>query len=256
MIFLNPTVILKKIQRDDSLARNIKSFIVSLVIYVTLAMLVLYFTVDHAIQLPKPEEKITISLAEFASSSGDIDQTKKSQPQNNPSKPIAKPQIRKNVSKATPSKTPQKMPSQSTLVSSEGSALLATPQVAPLISPSPLIDSPHLNVSPEIKNELQRSLHSSNEIGGATLGQIRAMIKNAITYPAIARKLRLEGVAIIFFILKPDGTVQTAKVVTTSGSDMLDKKAIQTILSLSGQYPALGKTFELSIPIAFSLKKL
>ena len=255
MIFLNPTVILEKIQRNDSLARNIKSFIASLAIYVTLAMLVLHFTADHTIQLPKPEEKITISLAEFASTSGDIDQTKKSQPNNNPSKPIAKPRIHKNVSRTTPSTTLEKIPSQSPMVSSEESALLAPSRVAPSILPSPLTDSPHLNVSPETKNELQRSPHSSNEIGGATLGQIRAMIENAVTYPAIARKLRLEGVVMVFFVLKQDGTVQTAKVVTTSGSDILDKKAIQTILSLSGQYPALGKTFELSIPIAFSLKK-
>jgi protein TonB len=216
---------------------------------------VLYFTTGHAIQLPKSEEKVTISLTEFAPTSGDINQIEKSLPQNNPSKLIAKPQMHNNILKATPLTTPQKISSKSPVVSLEGSTLLETPHVAPLVSQSPLIDSPHLNVSSEIKNELQRSPRSSNEIGGATLGQIRAMIENAITYPAIARKLRLEGVAMIFFVLKPNGTVQTVRVQSTSGSETLDKKAVQTILSLSGQYPALGKTFELSIPIAFSLKK-
>ena len=87
------------------------------------------------------------------------------------------------------------------------------------------------------------------------MGHIRAMIENAITYPSIARKLRLEGVVLVTFILKPDGTVDTAHIKSTSGSTVLDSKAIQTILSLSGDYPALGKTFELSIPIAFNLHK-
>ena len=81
------------------------------------------------------------------------------------------------------------------------------------------------------------------------------MIENAITYPAIARKLRVEGVVLVTFTLKPDGTVETAHVKSTSGSSVLDTKAIQTILSLSGDYPKLGKTVELSIPIAFSLTK-
>ena len=85
------------------------------------------------------------------------------------------------------------------------------------------------------------------------MGHIRAMIENAITYPAVARKLRLEGVVRVFFVLKSDGTVDTARVETTSGSRLLDDKAINTILSLSGDYPQLGKTVELSIPIAFRL---
>ncbi|MDD2950921.1 MAG: energy transducer TonB, partial [Sulfuricurvum sp.] len=87
------------------------------------------------------------------------------------------------------------------------------------------------------------------------LGNIRAMIEHAITYPAIARKLRIEGIVVVSFVLKPNGIVEAAKIITTSGSTLLDTKAIQTILSLSGDYPALGKTFELSIPIAFNLHK-
>jgi protein TonB len=105
------------------------------------------------------------------------------------------------------------------------------------------------------EHELPRSPISEKQIGGAALGHIRAMIENAITYPSIARKLRLEGVVLVTFILKPDGTVDTAHIKSTSGSSVLDSKAIQTILSLSGDYPSLGKTFELSIPIAFNLHK-
>ncbi len=255
MIFLNPIVILENIQRNSSLSRNTKAFIMSLGIYTALVVAVLYISSNHAIMLPKQEKSISISLSELSLTSGTKETVDKPKPKENVSNTAIKPQMQKKALQKTGFKTPQKISSKPPVVSSEGSTLLETPHVAPPVSQSPLIDSPHLNVSSEINNELQRNPHSSNEIGGATLGQIRAMIENAITYPAVARKLRLEGVAMIFFVLKPDGTVQTARVQSTSGSEILDKKAIQTILSLSGQYPALGKTFELSIPIAFSLKK-
>jgi len=255
MIFLNPIVIFEKIERDDSLSRNIKAFVTSLAIYTVLVMAIFYISSDHAIVLPKQEKSISISLSELSLTSGTKEIVDKPEPKENISNAAIKPQMQKKVLHKASSKTPQKISSKSHVVSPEGSTLLETPHVAPLVSQSPLIDSPHLNVSSEINNELQRNPRSSNEIGGAALGQIRAMIENTITYPTIARKLRLEGVAMIFFVLKPDGTVQTAKVAKTSGSEILDKKAIQTILSLSGQYPALGRTFELSIPIAFSLKK-
>ena len=255
MIFLNDIVILKNIQRNSSLSRNIKAFIMSLAIYTALVIAVLYISSNHAIVLPKQEKSISISLSELSLTSGTKEIVDKLKPKENISNAAIKPQMRKKALHKTSSKTPQKISSKSHVVSPEGSTLLETPHVAPLVSQSPLIDSPHLNVSSEINNELQRNPRSSNEIGGAALGQIRAMIENTITYPTIARKLRLEGVAMIFFVLKPDGTVQTARVQSTSGSEILDKKAVQTILSLSGQYPALGRTFELSIPIAFSLKK-
>ncbi len=79
------------------------------------------------------------------------------------------------------------------------------------------------------------------------------MIEKAVVYPSIARKLRLEGVVTVFFILNSDGTVDNAKISSTSGSKLLDEKALHTILSLSGDYPALGNTVELNIPIAFNL---
>jgi len=227
----------------------------SLAIYTALAATILYISSNHAIVLPKQEKSISISLSELSLTSGTKEIVDKPEHKENVSNAAIKPQMQKKALHKASLKTPQKISSKPHVVSPEGSTLLETPHVAPPVSQSPLIDSPHLNVSSEINNELQRSPRSSNEIGGATLGQIRAMIENAIRYPAIARKLRLEGVAMIFFVLKPDGTVQTARVQSTSGSEILDKKAVQTILSLSGQYPALGKTFELSIPIAFSLKK-
>jgi len=250
MIFFNPIVMSEKIQHKNSLLKT-KSFAASFGVHAALFASIAFFMSTHPIPLPKSDDKITISLAEFTSTSGDIHQMEAMPQPKELIQSVTKPQQSVPNVTTTPQMTPMKQPS----VSPEASAPLAMPHTASSLPPSnTLNDSPHLTPSPP-EHELPRNPVPVNQIGGAALGHIRAMIENAITYPSIARKLRLEGVVLVTFILKPDGTVDTAQVKSTSGSNLLDKKALQTILSLSGDYPALGKTFELSIPIAFNLHK-
>ncbi|MDD5406278.1 MAG: TonB family protein [Sulfurovaceae bacterium] len=244
MIPLDQIITFEKLQNDESFMRNIQSFFASLAIYAAFVGAGLYCTTSHPILLPKSEGRITISLSEFAPVSNDIEH-------------IVQPpmQTTKAQNKILQPTTPQGIPLLSPSVSPERFTPPAISSAVSSISDQSPDDLAHLSVSNKNENEPSKNTNSSKEIEDALLGRIRAMIENAITYPAIARKLRLEGEVLAFFILNPDGTVETAKVKSTSGSDMLDTKAIQTILSLSGRYPALGKTFELSIPIAFSLKK-
>ena len=256
MLFLNPNVISKKIQHKNSLLRT-KAFVASFGIHSALFASVAYLMITHPIPLPQSEETIVISLAEFNSDSGDIHRLESLPHEVKTPKPTPKKQPQK-VEKADTSpiaKTPLERPSLTPSVSPEASAPLAQ-SLTPASTPPTLRfnDSPHLTQT-QSEKELPRNPVSDNQLGGAALGHIRTMIENAITYPSIARKLRLEGVVLVTFILKPDGTVDTAHIKSTSGSSVLDSKAIQTILSLSGDYPSLGKTFELSIPIAFNLHK-
>lgn len=251
MIFFQPTVISEKIQYNHSLLKT-KSFAASFGVHAIVFAAAAMLMNTHPISPLKSDEKITISLAEFVATSGDIHRietvplpTEHQQSLTQPQKPMS-----------PVSTTPQKTPSLTPSVSPEASAPLA--HISTPTSTPPTLngqnDSPHLTSSPP-EHELPRNTVSDNQIGGAALGHIRAMIENAITYPSIARKLRLEGVVLVTFTLKSDGTVEAAHVKSTSGSNVLDDKAIQTILSLSGDYPMLGKTVELSIPIAFNLHK-
>jgi len=89
----------------------------------------------------------------------------------------------------------------------------------------------------------------------SVLGQIRAMIEAAITYPATARRLRVEGVVTLSFRLTQDGTVADAKVLHSSGSTVLDRKALQTLWDLSGDFPTLPSLMQLTVPITFSLSR-
>jgi periplasmic protein TonB len=256
MIFLNPIVVSKKIQHENSLLKA-KSFAASLAVHGTLLASALYLAAFKSATLPE-EIPVMISLSDYAPSSVDmpVDVSAPSAPA-----PIVHPATLQNAP------TPQEKSSLTPAVSPEAFTPQSSP-VRPSVAPSQLSpttgDSPHsdhqivANDSPKITpsalmNELPNT--SNNEFNGATLGRIRAMIEDALTYPSIARKLGIEGVVVVSFILKQDGLVEKAEILTTSGSTLLDTKAIQTVLSLSGDYPPLNKTVYLKIPIAFSLKK-
>lgn len=250
MIFFNDIVILENIQRNNSLSRNIKALAISLLIYTTLVMAIIYISSKSAVLL-KPEKTISISLSEFSSTSGDKKITDRPDIKKEISSHIIKPKTNKKVLKPKELKTPQKIPLHSPMVSSEE----LKPVVSPHIDTSSSTNSNNSDTKSESKDELSKNQNSSKKIGGATPEQIWNMIKNALKYPQIACKMKIEGVVVVFFILNPDGTVKTAKVKTSSGSDLLDDRAIQTIMKLNGRYPAPNKSLELSFPIAFSLNK-
>ena len=109
--------------------------------------------------------------------------------------------------------------------------------------------------SPSFKKDLPTNKIQLNDIGKAELAKIRLMIENSLSYPAIAKKLRLEGVVVVSFSLKTDGCLQNLQIVSSSGSSALDNKALQTVSSLDGEYPHLVKNVDLKLPIAFSLHK-
>ncbi|MGE4471399.1 MAG: TonB family protein [Sulfuricurvum sp.] len=266
MVFLNPIVISKKIHNDFLL--KIKSFAASLFVHAALLGSTLYFALNDPIPLPLEEKPVLLSLADYAPSTS---VTSEKIPMKSHSKSIVKSlssKPEKTVLK--PKKTLQTIPSLTPAVSSEASTpqtVSMRPSVVPSdlkpVSGEPLHstrnpvtdDSPHDVPTTHPTNESTKQNVSSDEINGATLGRIRLMIENALTYPAVARKLHLEGVVIVSFILKPSGIVEKAEILSTSGSSTLDNKAIQTVLSLSGDYPTLTKTVYLKIPIAFSLNK-
>jgi periplasmic protein TonB len=249
----NSIVVSNKIQYSNSLL-NLKSFAASFGIHATFLAILFYMAAHNTIPLTKGEERVVISLAEFASTSGDIHKLEQQVEHKEIIKPVPNVIPKKDQTPPPTPTTPERIATKQPTLSSEASAPLAVPQHPSAPPSTDVHDSPH-SAPTTSEKEVPKNPVLENQIGGAALGHIRAMIENAITYPAIARKLRLEGVVLVMFVLRPDGTVETAQIKSSSGSNLLDTKAIQTILSLSGDYPALGKTFELSIPIAFNLHK-
>ncbi|MFA5460945.1 MAG: energy transducer TonB [Sulfurimonas sp.] len=88
------------------------------------------------------------------------------------------------------------------------------------------------------------------------LFRVRQMIQENLTYPALAKRLRLEGESTIgFTILDNGGVVESScEVKKSSGHKTLDREAIETILSvLPFEAPPSGK-ISIIVPVAFNLK--
>jgi TonB family protein len=62
-----------------------------------------------------------------------------------------------------------------------------------------------------------------------TLSLIIRKIEAAKRYPRMARKMGIEGTAIVRFKLRPEGQVEAVEIVDSSGSEILDKASLETV---------------------------
>ena len=248
MKVLEYNVISKKIHSDELL--KLKSFLLSFALHGGILLIAWNISPykSKPILLDAQEKTITVSLANIAPLPASVKkELQKSHPLQKKAVqiPIQK-QVKQvqTTAKTVETQTPQKIESQDTKAVQSSEAF--TPQ-----SPS--------NTEKSTKAALVETSTFDNmnspSLNKAHLARIRTMIENALCYPAIAKKLRLEGVVLVSFSLRPDGYVQNIQIVSSSGSSVLDKKAVQTVASLDGEYPHLEKKVDLSLPISFSLNK-
>lgn len=71
--------------------------------------------------------------------------------------------------------------------------------------------------------------HSSLIEVDQILKQIIRKIEAAKRYPKVARKMGIEGKAVVRFKLKPQGQVEAVEIVESSGSEILDQASLQTV---------------------------
>jgi protein TonB len=261
---LASNVISQKIYREDKILK-LKSFLFSLGLHC--AIFIAFWNlgstkVAKPILLDAQEKTIQISLANMLPShtvaqkniikQEKIVQTHKVQTQ-------IKPIFRENtqVVKTVQTQTPQK--SEPLVTKAVPSSEALAPQ--PLSNIEHNINTPHgeasfskIMNSPSLSKDPPKKAQQY-DIGKEQLARIRTMIENALCYPAIAKKLRLEGVVTVSFSLRSNGYVENIQMISSSGSSVLDKKALETVLSLNGEYPHLEKKVDLSLPISFSLHK-
>ena len=72
-------------------------------------------------------------------------------------------------------------------------------------------------------------IHSSSVEVDRILQQIMRKIEDAKRYPGAARRMGIEGKAIVRFKLKPQGQVEAIEIVESSGSEILDRASLQTV---------------------------
>ncbi|MBU1217898.1 TonB family protein [bacterium] len=245
-----------------SASKNFKSnakfqaFFASLSLHILLLGLALSF-VHSELKTEKEETKtISISLADYAPAAF-VKPAKEAIPQEKEiqKKEPSKQKVQTKTAQTKKMQTSQQIPLiQEKVLSAEAFTPLVSHEVATENSAAKPLFTP-LESSPKSAEQSATLLQPSIGIDPTTLGLIRSMIQNSLIYPLMAKKLKLEGVVVVSFVLSAEGRVESANILQKSGVTSLDSKALETVLALSGSYPSLNKTAQLQIPIAFSLKK-
>lgn len=91
----------------------------------------------------------------------------------------------------------------------------------------------------------------------AYFSQIRSHLERNKEYPALALRGRIEGTVTVRFTIRNDGTVALARIVTSSGYNLLDQSALRTV-HISAPFPkppeiaGSGGT-SVSVPLVFKM---
>ncbi len=88
------------------------------------------------------------------------------------------------------------------------------------------------------------------------LSKVRKILQENLEYPYYAKKAGIEGVTIVYFCLKKDGSmpIHSLRITKSSGHALLDRHALETVQN-SAPFPAPPSgELEVTIPIAFSIK--
>lgn len=114
----------------------------------------------------------------------------------------------------------------------------------PRISPS------QTNIAP--KNTVQTLTYGKSD--NPHLKEIKAAIDKAGFYPRQARRMRMSGEVWVEFLWLKRGILKDLKVSKSSGYELLDLSAMETIKIASKEFPALNEDARLSVPIVYRLK--
>jgi protein TonB len=85
---------------------------------------------------------------------------------------------------------------------------------------------------------------------------LQAHVEHYRSYPATARRDRLQGTVQVLFAMRRDGTVLDAWVQASSGQMLLDKEALETIRRaqpLPAIPPELPGQLNILLPVSFDL---
>jgi periplasmic protein TonB len=82
---------------------------------------------------------------------------------------------------------------------------------------------------------------------------IRDIIQKNINYPTLARKMGWQGKVTISFLIMPDGGVSEIRIAKTSGKDILDRNAAETVRRVAPFPPPPAKA-EITVPVVYALQ--
>lgn len=105
-------------------------------------------------------------------------------------------------------------------------------------------------------NKDTRASNTNANILEAYLYKVRVKIQRNLRYPALARRLKIQGMSVVAFNILSNGSVEKSSIKTqkSSGNSSLDAQARNTVLQVSPfGVPPKGK-ISIIVPVAFNLK--
>lgn len=85
------------------------------------------------------------------------------------------------------------------------------------------------------------------------LKEIQKAIQQAQSYPRQAKKMRMQGTVKVEFLWKENKTLADLKIIKSSGYDLLDKSAVESIRKASAFFPSYESDLRIILPISYSL---
>lgn len=86
------------------------------------------------------------------------------------------------------------------------------------------------------------------------LSIISDLMKKHLKYPYLARRMGWEGQLVMSFVITPSGDIREIKVEKSTGYEILDKAAIETLLNISKYIPVPEVEVRVKLPVTFKLQ--
>lgn len=83
---------------------------------------------------------------------------------------------------------------------------------------------------------------------------ISSIVKKSISYPSIARRMGWEGKVVLIIHLTKDGNVEKIHVEQSSGYEVLDRNAVDTIRRVSYLFPKPPVDVSVKLPVSYRLE--
>jgi len=96
----------------------------------------------------------------------------------------------------------------------------------------------------------------SDDLLSIYLAKVRQKIQESLRYPSMAKKMGVEGEAVVQFLIHANGTVDASsiKIAKSSGKAVLDRNAIDAVLDATPFDLPPKEALEIAIPVVFKLK--
>lgn len=89
---------------------------------------------------------------------------------------------------------------------------------------------------------------------GQKLSVISELMRKNLTYPYLARRMGWQGELILSFIFTPSGEIRDLKIIKSTGHQILDHKAEETLLKVARYFPRPEVEVRIKLPISFKLE--